>query len=48
MQFQYSVKGKGGRKNSMWLTSLADLLALLLAFFVLLFAMNDQIYPFGY
>jgi len=41
MQFQYSVKGKGGRKNSMWLTSLADLLALLLAFFVLLFAMNE-------
>lgn len=29
------------KKNLMWLTSLADLLALLLAFFVLVFAMNE-------
>ncbi|WP_169568911.1 OmpA/MotB family protein [Sneathiella limimaris] len=29
------------RQNTMWLTSLADLLALLLAFFVLVFAMNE-------
>ncbi|WP_025898733.1 flagellar motor protein MotB [Sneathiella glossodoripedis] len=29
------------RTNTMWLTSLADLLALLLAFFVLVFAMNE-------
>ncbi|GLQ07393.1 OmpA/MotB family protein [Sneathiella chinensis] len=29
------------RRNSMWLTSLADLLALLLVFFVLLFSMSE-------
>lgn len=29
------------KPNAMWLTSLADLLALLLAFFVLVFAMNE-------
>ncbi len=29
------------KQNTMWLTSLADLLALLLAFFVLVFAMNE-------
>lgn len=32
---------KSGRKNTIWLTSLADLLALLLAFFVLVFSMNE-------
>lgn len=41
MEFQYSNEVGKSRKNTMWLTSLADLLALLLAFFVLLFAMNE-------
>lgn len=35
----YSVPKR--KSNAMWLTSLADLLALLLAFFVLVFAMNE-------
>jgi len=41
MQFEYRMKDGGGRPNTMWVTSLADLLALLLAFFVLLFSMNE-------
>ncbi len=41
MQFQYSARSGKGRNSTMWLTSLADLLALLLAFFVLLFSMNE-------
>ncbi|MFT6559257.1 flagellar motor protein MotB [Sneathiella sp.] len=41
MPFQESIAKKQVRKNTMWLTSLADLLALLLAFFVLLFSMNE-------
>lgn len=41
MHLEYRVKTNGRRKNTMWLTSLADLLALLLAFFVLLFSMNE-------
>jgi len=41
MQFEYRASSKGRRQNTMWLTSLADLLALLLAFFVLLFSMNE-------
>ena len=38
---QYSKQVGPKKQNTMWLTSLADLLALLLAFFVLLFAMNE-------
>jgi chemotaxis protein MotB len=35
------VKHKTNNNGTMWLTSLADLLALLLAFFVLVFSMNE-------
>jgi chemotaxis protein MotB len=41
MQFEYRLKSNGKRQNNLWLTSLADLLALMLAFFVLLFSMNE-------
>jgi len=41
MLLEYKISPNSRRKNTMWLTSLADLLALLLAFFVLLFSMNE-------
>ncbi|MBL4907794.1 MAG: OmpA family protein [Sneathiella sp.] len=41
MQFKYDREARRKHQSTIWLTSLADLLALLLAFFVLLFAMNE-------
>ena len=41
MFHEFSAGSQKRKSNSMWLTSLADLLALLLAFFVMVFAMNE-------